>query len=112
MECSVIRGSSRAGMQPRISLRFIRATACYYGLLRLAGLLIDFRLDEEGEIAQRFLSAEIACYRRNGVGNASLHDGQLGTDGFQSSSLTTCFAHGALPTERTSFRSAVSTNVS
>ena len=33
-------------------------------------LLIDFRLDEAGEISQRILPAEIARFHRNGVRNA------------------------------------------
>src|SRR6266576_1521964 len=44
-------------------------------------LLIYFGLDETGEISQRFLPAEIARFHWNGVGNAFLHDGQLGADG-------------------------------
>jgi hypothetical protein len=37
-------------------------------------LLIDFGLDETGEISQRILPAEIARFHRNGVGKTFLHD--------------------------------------
>src|SRR5712691_2564764 len=45
-------------------------------------LLIDFGLDEAGEISQRILPAEIARFHRNGVGNSFLHDVHLGADGY------------------------------
>src|SRR5688500_8235716 len=45
-------------------------------------LLIDFWLDEAGEVSQRILPAEIARFRRNGVRNAFLHDVQLSADGY------------------------------
>ena len=38
----------------------------------------DFRLDELGEQRQRFLPAEIAGFRGNGVGNAFLRDVDFG----------------------------------
>ena len=40
-------------------------------------LLIDFGLDEAGEISQRILPAEIARFHRDGVGKTFLHDVQL-----------------------------------
>jgi len=45
------------------------------------GLLIDFGLDEAGEVSQRILPAEIARFHRNDVGNTFLHDVELGADG-------------------------------
>jgi hypothetical protein len=45
-------------------------------------LLIDFGLDEAGEISQRILPAEIARFHRDGVGKTFLHDIQLGADGY------------------------------
>lgn len=47
-------------------------------LLRIR-LLIDFRLDETGEISNRGMPSEIACFHRNGV-RAFLHEVDLGTD--------------------------------
>ena len=47
-----------------------------------ASLLIDFGLDEAGEISQRILPAEIARFHRNDVGNAFLHDVHLGANGY------------------------------
>ena len=43
-------------------------------------LLIDFGLDEAGEVSQRVLPAEIARFHRNDVGKAFLHDVELGAD--------------------------------
>src|SRR5215475_12683317 len=48
---------------------------------RLA-LLIDFGLDETGEVLQRILPAEIARFLRNDVRNTFLHDVHLGANGY------------------------------
>ena len=59
-------------------------------------LLIDFGLDEAGEISQRLLPAEIARLHRNGVGNAFLHDSQLGADGYLLERQVTWISPGKL----------------
>jgi hypothetical protein len=43
--------------------------------------LIDFGLDEAGQVSQRILPAEIARFHRNSVGKAVLHDVELGAAG-------------------------------
>jgi hypothetical protein len=44
-------------------------------------LLVDFGLDEAGEVSQRILPAEIARFHRNDVGKAFLHDVHVSADG-------------------------------
>jgi hypothetical protein len=43
-------------------------------------LLVDFGLDETGEVSQRILPAEIARFLRNDVRNTFLHDVHLGAN--------------------------------
>ena len=44
-------------------------------------LLVDFGLDEAGEISQRILPPQIARLHRNDVGKSCLHDVYVGADG-------------------------------
>src|SRR4029450_2447249 len=60
----------------------LRSVGCAPLALTDPELLIDFGLDETGEISQRILPAEIARFHRNGVGKTFLHDVQLGADGY------------------------------
>src|SRR5215208_3185403 len=56
----------------------IRLSALAASAYQTALLLIDFRLDEAGEISQRILPAEVAHLRRNHVGDTLLHNVDLG----------------------------------
>src|SRR5690606_1648623 len=59
---------------PRSSLR------APFLVVRGAELLVDFGLDQAGQVAKRVLPAEIACLDRNHVGNAYLFYVQLRAD--------------------------------
>src|SRR5438128_5246937 len=72
------RSGAHLGTSPAL-VRSAKAKSPKPAIVRGA-LLIDFGLDEAGEISQRILPAEIARLHRNSVGNALLHDSQLGAD--------------------------------
>jgi hypothetical protein len=59
-------------------------------------LLIDFGLDEAGEISRRILRAEMARFHQDGVGKTLLHDVQLGADGYLLSATITWISPGKL----------------
>ncbi|CDX17634.1 conserved hypothetical protein [Mesorhizobium plurifarium] len=56
------------------------AAAVATAAVRFADLLVDLRLDELGQVAQRFLPAEIAGLGGDGVRDAGLGDVDLGAD--------------------------------
>src|SRR5581483_980832 len=75
--CSILASISRAGMS--CSVRSFAPVPLFFMSTPL--LLIDLRLDQPREISQRLLPAEVARFHGNGVGDAVLHDADLGADG-------------------------------
>ncbi len=66
-------------LAPRVQRSASTATAILLAP-NLRPLLIDFGLDELGELAERFLPAEVAGLDRDSVRNALLFDRELGAN--------------------------------